>query len=246
MFTPSSRRCIYQTVPGRSGWPSRDPIEEQGGINLYGFCNNNSIVIIDKLGLDNDEATVVTLPGEVSEQDKGPEIGEYAQTIEGEEKTETYVKNGENEKKWSVISVDNIDDANKKLKGVKCKCIKELNITGHGNSGLQNIVSVRNKKRGELNYGQLFAKPDGSGGYTYGGMNLFTGIKFCKKCSVILRGCKAGYGQPGQALLKKIEEVTGCTVKAYDAPTIPAIDNGLPGHGLFFTGPNVIIYPPKK
>jgi RHS repeat-associated protein len=32
-------------------WPSRDPIEEQGGINLYGFLNNDSINFIDMLGL---------------------------------------------------------------------------------------------------------------------------------------------------------------------------------------------------
>ena len=51
VFTPSSCRYTYQTVPGRSGWPSRDPIEERGGMNLYGFVGNNSIAEVDVLGL---------------------------------------------------------------------------------------------------------------------------------------------------------------------------------------------------
>jgi integrase/recombinase XerD len=39
----------YNTYTG--GWPSRDPIEENGGINLYGFVGNNGINWIDVLGL---------------------------------------------------------------------------------------------------------------------------------------------------------------------------------------------------
>ena len=26
----------YETASGRSNWPNRDPIQEQGGLNLYG------------------------------------------------------------------------------------------------------------------------------------------------------------------------------------------------------------------
>jgi RHS repeat-associated protein len=39
----------YDPVTGR--WPSRDPIEEDGGINLYGFVNNNGINEHDIFGL---------------------------------------------------------------------------------------------------------------------------------------------------------------------------------------------------
>jgi hypothetical protein len=39
----------YDPVTGR--WPSRDPIGERGGINLYGFVRNNGINKIDVLGL---------------------------------------------------------------------------------------------------------------------------------------------------------------------------------------------------
>jgi RHS repeat-associated protein len=40
----------YQPQTGR--WLSRDPIEEQGGANLYGFVFNNPIHLVDSLGLD--------------------------------------------------------------------------------------------------------------------------------------------------------------------------------------------------
>jgi RHS repeat-associated protein len=41
----------YDPLTGR--WPSRDPIEEKGGLNLYGFVANNPIVYTDNLGLFN-------------------------------------------------------------------------------------------------------------------------------------------------------------------------------------------------
>lgn len=39
----------YDAVTGR--WPSRDPIEEEGGINLYGFVGNDGVNQWDLLGL---------------------------------------------------------------------------------------------------------------------------------------------------------------------------------------------------
>ena len=50
MFTPSLRRCAYQIVAGRSAWLNRDLIEEDGGVNLYEFAENNPEIIIDPLG----------------------------------------------------------------------------------------------------------------------------------------------------------------------------------------------------
>ncbi len=40
----------YSPALGR--WMSRDPIEEQGGLNLYGICGNDPVNKWDKLGLD--------------------------------------------------------------------------------------------------------------------------------------------------------------------------------------------------
>ncbi len=41
----------YDSLTGR--WPSRDPIEEEGGLNLYGCVSNGAINTIDVLGLDH-------------------------------------------------------------------------------------------------------------------------------------------------------------------------------------------------
>ena len=41
----------YETASGRPFWPSRDPIGEIGGLNLYGFLNNNPLSKWDWLGL---------------------------------------------------------------------------------------------------------------------------------------------------------------------------------------------------
>jgi len=45
-----TRAYSYKIVSGRPVWPSRDPIEEEGGINLYGFVYNNTNYWIDVLG----------------------------------------------------------------------------------------------------------------------------------------------------------------------------------------------------
>ena len=36
--------------PDQGRWLSRDPIEETGGRNLYGFCNNRAIMLVDRDG----------------------------------------------------------------------------------------------------------------------------------------------------------------------------------------------------
>jgi RHS repeat-associated protein len=40
----------YDPVVGR--WPSRDPIGERGGLNLYGFVGNSATAVIDPFGLE--------------------------------------------------------------------------------------------------------------------------------------------------------------------------------------------------
>ena len=39
--------------PGLQRWINRDPIQEEGGINLYGFVCNDPLNSIDTLGLYN-------------------------------------------------------------------------------------------------------------------------------------------------------------------------------------------------
>lgn len=46
----------YDPLTGR--WPSRDPIEERGGLNLYGFLHNSAISDIDRLGMEGLDYTI--------------------------------------------------------------------------------------------------------------------------------------------------------------------------------------------
>lgn len=45
-----SRPCAYQTASGRRKWPSRDPLGEEAGHNIFGFVNNSPLTSIDPLG----------------------------------------------------------------------------------------------------------------------------------------------------------------------------------------------------
>ena len=50
-----------KTASGIPYWPSRDPIEEEGGINLYGFVGNEGVNQWDYLGLDAPFLDISTL-----------------------------------------------------------------------------------------------------------------------------------------------------------------------------------------
>lgn len=56
----------YDPVTGR--WPSRDPIAEEGGINVYGFIGNDPVNFIDMLGLVRKTLTVT---GSFKYKDRG-------------------------------------------------------------------------------------------------------------------------------------------------------------------------------
>jgi len=43
-------RCGYELASGQSKWPNRDPIEEEGGVNLYGMAGNDAVNKCDFLG----------------------------------------------------------------------------------------------------------------------------------------------------------------------------------------------------
>lgn len=58
----------YDPATGR--WPSRDPIEESGGVNLYGFVGNNGINGLDVLGL-----ALYAFDG--TNNDKGNDLGRH-------------------------------------------------------------------------------------------------------------------------------------------------------------------------
>jgi RHS repeat-associated protein len=65
----------YDPQLGR--WPSRDPIEENGGANLYAFVGNNGVNRSDKLGLEfkNNGLTGITLEARAKENWTNTQLG---------------------------------------------------------------------------------------------------------------------------------------------------------------------------
>jgi len=73
---PATRNRIGEKRPtltiiasGRPYWPSRDPIEEEGGLNVYGFVGNNPILRYDTLGLLFSSCSVISGPAALSGSD---------------------------------------------------------------------------------------------------------------------------------------------------------------------------------
>lgn len=64
----------YDPLTGR--WPSRDPIGERGGVNLYGFVNNDGLNGIDRLGMREQSVDdcIIYLRYEHGTKDKGKTI----------------------------------------------------------------------------------------------------------------------------------------------------------------------------
>lgn len=58
-------------------WPNRDPLEESGGLNLYGFVENDSLNYFDPLGREPQSATPTLDPSGKGSQWRGPD-GRFA------------------------------------------------------------------------------------------------------------------------------------------------------------------------
>ena len=67
-------------TPGIPHWPSRDPIEEEGGYNIYGFVGNSPTDYLDILGLAvvTWGATIETTFPTANEKEKHPKLSEVS------------------------------------------------------------------------------------------------------------------------------------------------------------------------
>ena len=77
-----NRPCSYKTASGIPYWPSRDPIEEEGGINLYAFVGNNGVNKWDLLGQSaSSEIATLHVAYQWWDSRKGPSGGNGSQLI---------------------------------------------------------------------------------------------------------------------------------------------------------------------
>ena len=80
-FGPGVADYAYRYFDPLTGrWPSRDPIEEEGGLNLYGFVNNDGVDHHDKLGLISFQMEFVGAAAGAATE--GASIAEIASLVE--------------------------------------------------------------------------------------------------------------------------------------------------------------------
>lgn len=94
--------------PDIERWLSRDPIEEDGGINLYGYVGNSAVMFMDYLGLDVDVYLFTTVDRASSSSKNWPNPanaitvgGHGREGAIGLKRSKDIAKEIMNHKKWS-------------------------------------------------------------------------------------------------------------------------------------------------
>jgi hypothetical protein len=191
-------------VSGIPLWPSRDPIGERGGLNLYGFVGNDGVDRVDSLGRFG-----IHIPNGIKKGEN-----EHFENLAGEDGVEA--KTGKD-----------IIDALKR-ETIDCgDCIKNLVIAGHGW-----LSSARDEQRS--NHGIPGATPGSDGLYVPSNLRRFKkgpdarstydlkkevdsgAIKFCKPCFIDIYGCRIS-----PHFTKALSKATGCRVRAAEGSCSP-------------------------
>ena len=220
-------------LPELGRWMSRDPIEENGGVNLFGFVSNSPNSSFDILGLqDKRQVEVVLTLKQYTEADAVAADRVESQLARGLEK---YKKNNP-EKVYVELDGTSIKEA---IKDVECECIKKLDIQSHGAipwppSGLLIGAQLHQRMFTQSHHNPNTRKNRANiDKYTFGidyihgkkgpekvsfhGLDTFPSKEdkiFCDSCEIVLRGCFIGYGTGGEMLRSKLSEITGCSVRS--------------------------------
>ncbi|WP_176014022.1 RHS repeat-associated core domain-containing protein [Victivallis sp. Marseille-Q1083] len=128
--------------PQHGRWISRDPLEEEGGVNLYGFVQNNIINRFDILGLagNSDVKWVENL----QKYEGARRLNlTYELSPEGEEATPGNLPRGTVFAKGDLnIIINDIENILKDSYDPYCHCIESITITAH--SGLEGSLNFGN------------------------------------------------------------------------------------------------------
>ena len=192
----------YDPVTGR--WPSRDPIGERGGINLYGMVGNNPVARWDMLGL-----TPPVVPPADVRQDTDDWKNHETNCCKGKPR-DTSPKNGIALGYYSISDQEAghlraLQMANERYFGgnagrvqtlshmlksidetLDCKCISTLYVMGHGARR-----AMGDQGGMQFEFGTAKGGRDGS--------TLADKLKglMCKPCKIVLMGCESGLGVIG-------------------------------------------------
>ena len=116
-----------------------------------------------------------------------------------------------------TLIVDDIKDANTKLKNTAC-CIRELNFGGHGAGNGQRVGSINGPNDTDRWFG-VYPKERNYEPHNID--ELFKDVKFCPDCVIWVRGCSTTKGDGGQVFLDAVARRTKCKVKGFCVDTYP-------------------------
>ena len=208
----------YDPLSGR--WSSRDPIEENGGVNLYGFAGNDGVNHVDFIGLKGIEVNLSVYDTQTSD----PLNLWFAKL---------YDKNPELIKDFSDIS----SIANKKC--TDGNCLKNLVIMSHGaGAGMLNIggttysgyknypapfkmgagqsLSTGNNMADLMAYNNMVREIERENNQLKLSLENLGKVKWCENCSIILSGCSAATGD--MAMMTLLAKATKCRVIGTNVP----------------------------
>ena len=180
----------YDPVTGR--WPSRDPIEENGGVNLYGFVFNNGIGIVDLLGLErttitDNEPSVSGPPSFFNHAHEGAgtisqsQLDELSQVV-------SQLRQKKDSKGCKCFDVNYNTEAsttNQMFDSVKNN--DDTSIMAHGGRDVANKLTTINGLTGDRNYAV---------GIRNVAQNKGNGVSFFS-CNMDINGNRIQTGEPG-------------------------------------------------
>ena len=199
----------YDPLTGR--WPSRDPIGEEGGVNLYGFVRNNGVSEVDYLGLEDQPVDL-----SVFDNDTNDDANKWFANLYG------------TPQKIADIADISKFASNKCSDGV---CLRNLVIMSHGDgtgglkiagkfyNGYQEFGKIpeRNSSEPFENFvrdrGAYNTETNRRNWNNQELANALNGLKqvhWCRPCSIILSGCKSGAGNMPMMIL--FARASGCRV----------------------------------
>jgi RHS repeat-associated protein len=224
----------YDPYTGR--WPSRDPIEERGGVNLYGFVGNDGVGSLDAAGLS---------PVRISEYFtfNQTQVDDFAS--KGFEAVFT--------PNQSVKSLQEVVDRVKKVVGEdrEKRCLSNLVIWAHGGPGNIEFTDEKGLNNSAFKTYETYQKmvelgkdPADLGLAALEEVESILLLKvlrcyFCPDAKVVINSCNSGKDEAGKVFEKNLSDLLGVPIDLPAAYARPTFGGGIEYRSTL--GPNGVL-----
>lgn len=199
----------YDPLTGR--WPSRDPIGERYGLNLYEMCYNNMHAYVDRLGWEPVQPTPVKggfgFSGWTDHDSGKSDDGNFKDRAGGRENTNV----------GSGLTGKDLFEHMKMLTKNNC-CILDFRIAGHGWANSPNgrgdgIPSSHAGDEEGFNLDKTTGRPSTDGDVRdlkdLESEKAKGTIRFCLECTISIFACRISDG-----FIRELARISGCKVTA--------------------------------